>query len=71
MSTLQPHQQRVVDERTELDARRAKLLVFMDGEIHVSLPLAEKMRLGRQLKAMSEYSDVLGERIDAFTGAGR
>lgn len=63
---LQPHQQRVVDERAELDGRRAKLLEFMDGPIHANLPLTEKMRLGRQLKAMSEYSDVLGERIDAF-----
>lgn len=63
---LQPHQQRVVDERAELDGRRAKLLDFMDGPIHANPSLAEKMRLGRQLKAMSEYSDVLGERIDAF-----
>lgn len=66
--TYAPHQQRVVDEKTELDERRAKLGDFITvNPIFQGLTEAEQERLKRQRKIMSEYSDVLGERIDAFT----
>ena len=62
-----PHQQRVVDEKTELDECRAKLGDFITvNPIFKGLPEAEQERLKRQRRIMSEYSDVLGERIDAF-----
>lgn len=65
---LQPHQQRVVDEKTELDDKLLKLKAFIDGnKIFVSLPDEEKERLVRQHRCMTEYSDILGERIIAFT----
>ena len=70
MSTapLQPHQQRVVDEKTELDIRRAKLAAFIDGKLFLTLSEAEQIRLLRQKIAMSRYSAILGERIAAFEG---
>ena len=62
-----PHQQRVVDERTELDAKIEKLSAFIVGEIFKRLSEDEQSRMVRQKSAMSEYSDVLSDRIAAFT----
>lgn len=68
MSTLQPHQQRVVDEKSELDAKLTKLADFIvSSPIFKALPGDEKQRLYRQHVAMRAYSTVLGERIKAFT----
>lgn len=64
---LQPHQQRVVDEKTELDAKLTKLSAFMDGQIFKALPEEERNRLIRQKEYMCDYSDVLAERIAAFS----
>ena len=63
---MQPHQQRVVDEKAELDARREKLTAFLAGDICRTLPAEEQHRLGRQATIMAQYSQILGERIDAF-----
>lgn len=63
---MQPHQQRVVDEKFELDGRLEKLTIFMDGDIFDGLPEEEQDRLERQFAAMTDYSAVLGERIAAF-----
>ncbi len=64
--SLEPHQQRVVDEKRELDERIAKLHAFQSNPIFKSLPPAEIGRLYRQENAMREYSAVLAERIQAF-----
>lgn len=67
MSTLQPHQQRVIDEKAALDEKIVKLADFIVTTIaYKHLPSAEKDRLHRQHKAMLEYSSVLRERIEAF-----
>ena len=63
---LEPHQQRVVDEKAELDERLDKLDVFFSGPIFTTLPEAEQQRLGRQAVAMRSYSEILSERIAAF-----
>lgn len=68
-STMQPHQQRVVDEKCELDARLAKLIPFFDTPIFAALDEGEKSRLERQEEAMKAYSAILTERIAAFTAA--
>ena len=63
---LQPHQQRVVDEKRELDEKLTKLDAFGRTELFASLPADEQGRLNRQHSLMGQYSDVLAERIAAF-----
>lgn len=64
---LQPHQQRVVDEKDELDVKYHKLFEFILGDQFFSLcDEAERGRMIRQLNAMSAYSKILGERIGAW-----
>ena len=63
---MQPHQQRVVDEKTELDEKLSKLNAFWNNPIFAGLPEAERDRLHRQAVLMQQYSDVLAERIAVF-----
>lgn len=63
---MQPHQQRVVDEKHDLDEKLSKLDHFFGTAIFAVLPYDEKARMQRQAKHMAAYSDVLGERIAAF-----
>ena len=64
---MEAHQQRVVDEKSELADKHEKLKVFIDeSPIYAGLPDAEKKRLVRQSLYMALYSNVLDERIDAF-----
>lgn len=65
---MEPHQQRVVDEKTELDAKIERLRTFGSqlGGIFDSLPTEEKRRLTEQQGHMGAYSDVLRRRIEAF-----
>ena len=69
ITDLQPHQQRVVDERRELDERRQKLSEFIRGDVYLSLPVQERSLLRKQAKVMRQYSDLLGERIAVFIGS--
>lgn len=64
--TLLPHQQRVVQEHTELTVRTEKLDLFTRTDTYHALPDAERKRLDRQLKIMDLYLDVLQERIENF-----
>lgn len=66
---LMAHQQRVVEERAELQARITKLQTFFGTAIYSCLDSAEQDRLQRQVGAMQDYSDILGERIAAFAGS--
>ena len=63
---LEPYQQRVVEEKAELDSRISSLTAFMPTETFKGLPEAERRRMGRQWWLMTELSQVLGERIAAF-----
>ena len=63
---LLPHQQRVVEEKYELDEKLGKLLSFFQSEIFSSLSDAERSRLRNQARFMDGYSSVLKERIEAF-----
>lgn len=63
---MQPHQQRVVDEKTSLDEKIQKLAAFIDTDTFDGLPDDEQDRLERQMVVMNEYSEILGERIAAF-----
>ena len=66
--TLQPHQQRVVDEKKELDAKLTKLSAFISSENFHSIvdDANEIYNLHNQERFMLGYSRVLGERIAAF-----
>jgi hypothetical protein len=63
---MQPHQERVVTEKQELDTKLEKLSAFIETETFQGLPSDEKDRLQRQHMHMDHYSTVLGERIAAF-----
>ena len=63
---MAPFQERVVEEKRELDEKREKLYAFTQTEICHNLPFDERNRLARQLAVMSEYSTILGARIEAF-----
>ena len=63
---MQPHQEKVVVEKQELDEKIDKLTLFIKGTIYASLPAEEQMRLNNQLGYMVGYSNCLGERIEAF-----
>lgn len=67
--SLQPHQQRVVDEKAELDSRLANLRVFLTGKARELVDASEFQRLKLQADVMGIYSEVLGQRIIAFTEA--
>ena len=63
---MQPYQQRVVDEKDELDAKRDRLRAFFGTDLYRELDPTEQSRLNRQLEAMTLYSNILEERIAAF-----
>lgn len=63
------HQQRVIDEKRELDERLTKLDAFiLDNPLWQTLGSDEQQRLQRQSNFMALYSQVLDERIAAFGG---
>jgi len=64
--SLQPHQERVVIERNRLGYDLAALRAFIAGEKFRSVDRAERQRLLRQETIMTEYVQVLNERIEAF-----
>jgi len=62
----EPHQKRVIDEKTELDDKLTKLIGFFDTGIFKGLSEDEQRRLHEQSDHMTNYSAVLGARISAF-----
>jgi hypothetical protein len=64
---MQPFQQRVIDEKEELDSKRDRLRAFFGTDLYRELDPAEQSRLNRQLEAMTLYSNILAERIAAFS----
>lgn len=63
---MQPHQQRVVDEKAELDDKISKLTVFTGGDIFKSIHQEDQDLLIDQLSLMAKYSQVLEKRISRF-----
>lgn len=65
---MQPHQQRVVDEKAELDKKANALSQFIGtNPVFESLDKAEQERLREQCEIMWKYSEILGARIAAFS----
>lgn len=64
---MQPHQQRVVDEKTELDKKAWALSEFIGlNPIFENIDSAEQERLKIQNDIMWQYSEILAERIATF-----
>lgn len=67
---LDCHEQRVVDEKTELDTRIGSLLAFIEGPVFVQdLTLQQQSNLKIQASIMFAYSAILEARIEAFATA--
>jgi hypothetical protein len=60
------YQQRVLDEKGDLDEKMTKLEAFAGTGLFAGLDIAEQSRLMAQYGAMRAYSASLGERIAAF-----
>lgn len=65
---MQPHQQRVIDERNELSAKLAKLIVFTNSDSFTEIVKDERERdrLIQQKSIMTQYLVILNSRIDNF-----
>lgn len=64
---MKDYQQRVIDEKEELDKKIESLSEFIRaGRIFSTLSLLERDRLRDQLQVMIQYSFILRERIGAF-----
>jgi len=60
---MKEYQQRVIDEKKDLDIKIERLIDFISGDVFKQLLLPEQRRLKRQKGIMELYSDVLNERI--------
>jgi hypothetical protein len=66
---MQPHEQRVVNEKRDLDEKLAKLKAFCFGEnttIFRGLDPIDRDLLEDQYNSMKDYSEILGKRIARF-----
>lgn len=67
MAEYEEYQQRVVDEKIELDLKLGKLNLFFETETFDRLPVEEKDRMKSQAGFMEGYSKVLEARIANFS----
>lgn len=63
---MQPHEQRVVDEKNELGDKLEKLLTFLQTDFYKILSEKEQELLYFQSQAMQDYYEVLQQRIELF-----
>ena len=64
---MEAYQERVVQEKKELDEKISKLNIFLQSDdIDSKVDIQEKSRLVSQLCAMTIYSNLLFERIANF-----
>ena len=69
-AAMPPHQQRVLDEKRDLDEKLNKLGAFISGNpVFKGLPFTEQADLIAQRDAMEQYSCILADRIARFGGA--
>jgi hypothetical protein len=63
---LQPHEQRVLDERDDLQGKVDRLLLFTDTSIFRGLDSTDQLLLRHQLDYMRGYLGMLERRIERF-----
>lgn len=68
--TLQPHQQRVIEEKRDLNEKIHKLTVFLASAASTQVSLSEARLMHEQLNHMLQYSKVLQRRIELFGSDG-
>ena len=61
------YQLRVVAEREELVEKIGRLSAFVNSDAFGAVDANEQDRLQRQLLCMTEYADILTERVSNFT----
>ena len=66
VTSMKPFQERVVEEKKELDSKLNRLCAFFATTGFDRLDPAERERLDRQAELMERYSAVLKERIENF-----
>ncbi|CAB4211782.1 hypothetical protein UFOVP1419_23 [uncultured Caudovirales phage] len=66
---MEPHQERVVAEQSDLSEKWGKLICFIETPDFSKLNGAEQSRLKRQAVIMRDYIEVLNERIGSFSKA--
>ena len=64
----QTYQQRVIEEKTLLDSKIARLTTFVESEFMQSLGIEDQVDLRVQLVQMTAYHETLGRRISRFSG---
>lgn len=63
---MKDFQERVVEEKKELDVKISKLTKFNNSLDYAALEGMERVRLSSQLVTMHTYSNLLNERINSF-----
>ena len=63
---MEPHQERVVREKAELDDKIDKLSEFVGKSVFGGLSDEDRLLLTRQLSVMKDYSRILKARISRF-----
>jgi len=63
---MEDYQQRILDEKTELDTKLCSLKSFLYTDPFKELRILDQSLLLQQEVAMSEYSSILAERICIF-----
>lgn len=63
---MEKHQQRVVEEKAELDQKIEKLSDFIDGAVFAAIDTEGQKLLRAQHILMQGYSSILRKRIQSF-----
>lgn len=63
---LQPHEERVIAERTELSEKCVKLEAFIVSDGFKVIDILDRNLLEEQYNAMTAYLDILDRRIERF-----
>lgn len=63
---MSTYQQRVIDEKRELDDKRGKLSDFMHSDDYAGLSAVDQGLLMVQLASMEGYANALARRIETF-----
>jgi len=64
---MDDHEDRVVEEKAQLDEKIGRLSDFMHGNIYPKLSATDQGLLMVQIRTMGAYSGVLAYRIERFS----